>query len=232
MPKPSSGKRKRATVIIPLAKNIKQANELAVKYGLATDADFSGLSVKAANEMIQQLNATRNDYPGSVETLRFIGSHQGYNKDRVHPLEMDKTIWAYTVGYPFPALVLNDNYFNSAGYGKALTSIKKNAKHSKFHPEGCNTLKSVIDHEIGHLIDNHYAISYSINKNRKDTLPVALFKKNFSWEIEEGLSRYATTNAAEFIAEAWSEYRNNPKPREIAKAVGRDIIKTIKNKGE
>ena len=49
MPKPSSGKRKRATVVIPLAKNIKQANELAVKYGLATDADFSGLSVKAAN---------------------------------------------------------------------------------------------------------------------------------------------------------------------------------------
>ena len=37
------------------------------------------------------------------------------------------------------------------------------------------------------------------------------------------LSRYANTNAKEFLAEAWAEYRNNPRPRPVAKEVG-DIV--------
>ena len=43
--------------------------------------------------------------------------------------------------------------------------------------------------------------------------------------ITEELSRYAWQNDnpnryAEFIAEAWAEYCNNPSPREIAQSVG------------
>ena len=34
------------------------------------------------------------------------------------------------------------------------------------------------------------------------------------------LSTYASTNIREFIAECWSEYRNNPNCREIAKKIG------------
>jgi hypothetical protein len=47
-------------------------------------------------------------------------------------------------------------------------------------------------------------------------------------QITDGLSRYAWDSGnkrrySEFIAESWSEYCNNPKPREIAQTVG-DII--------
>jgi hypothetical protein len=39
-------------------------------------------------------------------------------------------------------------------------------------------------------------------------------------EIGENLSRYGAKNIAEFIAEAYSEYVNNPDPREIATLIG------------
>ena len=44
------------------------------------------------------------------------------------------------------------------------------------------------------------------------------------------LSKYANKNISEFVSEAWSEYRNNPQPREVAKAVGHEIIKLMKKK--
>ena len=44
--------------------------------------------------------------------------------------------------------------------------------------------------------------------------------------ITDNLSNYGAKNAAEFIAEAWSEYLDNEKPRPIAVAVG-TLIKKI-----
>lgn len=109
-----------------------------------------------------------------------------------------------------------------------------------FHPIGCNTLKSIIDHELGHEIDRTYAISMDAKINE-------IFRK---WdELEtidmkiKALSKYPAikeyegykklnTRRAEFIAECWTEYRNNPKPRATAKAVGdrmMEIIKSVEN---
>ena len=48
--------------------------------------------------------------------------------------------------------------------------------------------------------------------------------------IVENLSTYGHKNAAEFIAEAWSEYLNNEKPRPIAVAVGTLIRKLYAKK--
>ena len=41
--------------------------------------------------------------------------------------------------------------------------------------------------------------------------------------IKDNLSKYAMTNLKEFVAEAWSEYLNNPNPRELASHVGEMI---------
>jgi hypothetical protein len=49
-------------------------------------------------------------------------------------------------------------------------------------------------------------------------------------DIEKGLCRYALTDKREFIAEAWSEYTNNPRPRAMAKKVGELLIKVYKQK--
>ena len=87
-----------------------------------------------------------------------------------------------------------------------------------YHPKGCNTIESVIDHEMGHLLDAEYGVSKTKQiKNLKNGLT--------STEIKKGLSEYATRSESEFIAEAWTEFLNNKEPRPIAKYVGSLIVK-------
>ena len=45
-------------------------------------------------------------------------------------------------------------------------------------------------------------------------------RSNTKNDIKEALSEYAATNQSEFFAEAFSEYLNNPNPREVARKVG------------
>jgi hypothetical protein len=92
---------------------------------------------------------------------------------------------------------------------------------SKFHPVGCDSIRSVLDHEIGHQLDNLLGI--------RDIQTIKdLYDSRTHAELSDALSRYAWDNKnrnryAEMIAEAWAEYCNNPKPRDIAKIVGKTI---------
>lgn len=97
-----------------------------------------------------------------------------------------------------------------------------------FHPPGTDTEKGVIDHEMAHVLD----IWYGLSNNRKIN---AIWDKHFTKEIKSGLSEYALENEREFIAEAWSEYKNSPNPRPISVEVGQAIEEriafTLKRKG-
>ena len=86
---------------------------------------------------------------------------------------------------------------------------------SGFHPINCETIKSIVDHELGHQLDA--LLDLSSDKGIIDI-------RKATQDIEKELSGYAKTNIAEFIAEAWAEYRNNPNPRPVAKQVG-DLIR-------
>ena len=48
---------------IPVAKTIEEANSIAVKYGVAKYADFSGLDVQAANELISAVLKNKEIFP-------------------------------------------------------------------------------------------------------------------------------------------------------------------------
>ncbi|MGL5681677.1 MAG: hypothetical protein ACRDDZ_01315 [Marinifilaceae bacterium] len=105
-------------------------------------------------------------------------------------------------------------------FGNDIELFRKHLNHDvaeKYSPIGCNTIKSVIDHELGHEIDKLFSLS------KKDYI-VNLFKQYNRTEIKDQLSEYASTNINEFIAEAWSEYLNNPSPRSIAKLIGDYIL--------
>lgn len=87
-------------------------------------------------------------------------------------------------------------------------------------------LKRFFDHELGHEIDRLLGL-----RSNADFLK--LFNQEHSKgkaHITEVLSTYGNKNAAEFIAEAWSEYLNNEKPRPIAVAVGNIIKKLYEEK--
>lgn len=112
--------------------------------------------------------------------------------------------------------------FNTSWAGEKIDKSLQDDCKSKYHPPGCGTVKAVIDHELGHEIDRLTGL-----RSHSDFLKVYnehIVKGRDN--IIENLSEYATKNVAEFIAEAWSEYLNNEKPRPIATAVGM-LIKKI-----
>lgn len=98
----------------------------------------------------------------------------------------------------------------------------------KFHPIGCDTIKSILDHEIGHQLDSLLGIK-DIDEIKK------LFDSRTQDELTNGLSKYSWKNKnanrySEMIAEGWSEYCNNPQPRELAKTIGETIEAEYKKK--
>lgn len=118
----------------------------------------------------------------------------------------------------FAGIFVNDKF----GKDKEMfiESLERNVK-SGFHPVGCDTIKSVFDHEMAHQID--YAVGL-----RNNAEMVKLHSSLTDEEIEKGLSRYATKNIAEFIAEGYAEYLNNPTPRELSRKIGEIIEKVVK----
>lgn len=97
-------------------------------------------------------------------------------------------------------------------------SLVKNCE-LEFHPLGCNTIKSIVDHELGHQLDD----LLKLKKNEK-ILKIRSDIINSDTTIQEAVSAYAGNNINEFIAECWAEYRNNKQCRPTAKAVAEIII--------
>ena len=110
----------------------------------------------------------------------------------------------------------------AANYESFIKTLE-DCVQNKIHPKGCSTIKSIADHEIGHILDDVLGLF-------TDNYIKGLFGKLTPNQITEGLSEYAWSNTTnppikEFIAEAWAEFRNNPKPRELAKKVGEYILR-------
>ena len=108
-----------------------------------------------------------------------------------------------------------------------VKSLVRNV-NDKFHPVGCDTIKSVLDHEIGHQLDGLLGIG-DVSKVQ------SLFDSRTRDELTNELSKYAWNNDnknrySEMIAEAWAEYCNNPQPRKIATGIGEIIEAEYKKK--
>ena len=205
---------------IPEAKTIEEANELAVNLGIAKWADFSGLDISAVNELIVGVMNAKNLFP-ELETLDYVGSMQKMIRNWKHYAQA----YAITSNKNPLGIGLNIDKLSIDGIINSKKNLVKDVA-SKFRPIGCETIKAIIDHEIGHLID------FSLNAS-KDKQIIALFRscKKLGVEaMENSLSCYSNTNIREFIAEAWGEYQNNKSPRPIAKIVGQRLLDLSKER--
>ncbi len=113
----------------------------------------------------------------------------------------------------------------------SLSSMLKRAVEEKWYPIGCDGVKSIFDHELGHKLD--YLLKISNNVEFMEIYTKGIHGKHVT---RETLSQYAVNNKndsinkKETIAEAWAEYRNNPQPRDFAKAIGELIEKEYRKK--
>lgn len=92
-------------------------------------------------------------------------------------------------------------------------------------PKGCKSVKSVVEHEVGHILD--FMLNISNSREYKK------FIKQFDvGKIGTDLSKYCVTgniiSDREVVAEAYSEYCNNPRPRLIASTIGSMFDKKYK----
>jgi hypothetical protein len=94
-----------------------------------------------------------------------------------------------------------------------------------WHPPGCNTIQSVIDHEMGHELEK----AYRLLADGSDVKKILEENIHNGMQVSFKISDYAATNYPdEAIPELWSKYRNSPDPRPLAEAVGEAIMKRAK----
>lgn len=131
---------------------------------------------------------------------------------------------AYSVSKVYTPFGFHGIFINGKHKYDDLIKTLERCVQSGWHPIGCDTIKSVVDHEYAHQLDNMLGIG-------RDPEFLKLYNSFTKDEIKKGLSEYATDdknpiiNMGEFIAEAWAEYVNNPNPRPISKQFGDLLIK-------
>lgn len=255
MPKGHSGIRRgggskgqapvQATVNVPQAKTIAEANQLAVSLGLANHADFNGLDISVANEAIQELAATKALLQISdSDSLEFIGSIANLNSQYRFRLRHGRvnafcSRFIGNGGRFVSAISFNEKKMSPRNINNMLKEKAENVS-ARWYPLGTGILLGTVSHEIGHYLDNLYGIRNDAKINtlfrghkgryrmEYEYLPNGGYR--FTSKMSQALSEYANANIKEFIAEAWSEYRNNPSPRSLAKEVGDRIIEIARRR--
>lgn len=128
----------------------------------------------------------------------------------------------YYIGpYKFSGIILDENDFDER---KVLKNIEYSSKIG-YSPEGCISCRSIIDHEIGHLLD----FSLSLSSSSEFKRIIGRYNADY---IGKNLSMYCVETGkidyAEVIAEGFSEFRNNGTPRCIAREIGELIDREYK----
>lgn len=200
---------------------------------IAARCDGGKLSTEALAELHIGIQRAREQFP-ELDIMPFTGSIQARQRTIAREIGIRKATKSNVLAYsadggrflrPYAGVFLNESYFVPAKMADTQRALK-GAVEKKFNPAGCDTIKSIVDHEMGHEIDR------LINASG-DTLLNRLFKKYHTADgdkMSDVLSRYAATNVAEMIAEAYAECENNPKPRPFARAVMRRIKTLYKRK--
>lgn len=222
--------------------------------GYAKNADFSDFDPHVAYDLAKSVVDAKQDFPdlevnylGSIDH-QVKGLHdtveasqfdfykkngfdeelaqqmaKQYADDFISNSKLDDTegtyAWSLRTGNPaldkYDGVAVNNDY--AKDYAR-FKSEKQADEIAKWAPIGCGSPKAVADHELGHEIDNLLGAS---NDGIINDLYSNMMKEN---KAEEMLSGYSRKNVKEFIAESYSEYRNNSDPREISRAVYNRLI--------
>lgn len=223
------------------AKTAKAAAEWAVQNNLADFADYNGIKPEVANAWNKSLFDHLQEFPELRVNQKFVGTCQGQFA-RWREIRIDRHIQALRAANPqlppdfdfrphaeravklpkvtekyahswadadVSGVAVNKKYGADVDLFKSL--LKRDAA-AQWHPIGADTIRSVVDHELGHQLDNLLGLHV-------DTEVIQAYKSAKLQGIQNEVSGYADTNIKEFIAECWAEACNNPTPRTYARTV-------------
>jgi hypothetical protein len=226
------------------SKTPKEAAKWMIDNDVVDFADFGKIrNMDIINDWNQTLYNTVKEFPELRKNQKFTGSIQAQydryygfsieryklklNKAGYNPTDEQVNVWYWK--HTKRMRVKPNNWAHSwtqddvhgialneiaAAKGKTfLDDIKRNVD-TNYHPIGCDTLKSLVDHEMGHQLDALLDL--------RGSQEIRSIMNGI--DITKEVSGYAKKNTGEFIAECWAEYRNNPYPRKIATEVG-ELIK-------
>ena len=232
----------------------KTLKDFCESNGYIKNADFSDFDPHVAYDLAKSVVDAKKDFPDldvnylgsidhqvkgihdTVEASQFDfykqnGFDEGlaqqmakqYADDFISNSKLDDTegTYAWSLRTGSPSLDKYDGVAVNNDYAKDYTKFKSEKQAdeiARWAPVGCGSPKAVADHELGHEIDNLLGASKDSEIN---DLYSSMMKEN---KAETVLSGYSKTNVKEFIAEAYSEYRNNPSPREVSRAVYNRLI--------
>lgn len=254
------------------AKTTKEAAANAMKHDLADHADFGKLHVDVANALMESLHRHVSEFPRLRDDQHMVGSTQtllkrnhehrtqeyvqrlverGYDVSKaaaiaarfVKKTKTGGTTWAFSMSGSknTNGVAFSEKY----GSGKALEQLQSSLKanvESKWHPIGCDTVKSIADHEYGHQLDRLLGLGSHPDVKALQTEAYGgvegIYTKHGASAraaqeaMGNAVSRYANSNISEFIAEAWAEANNNPNPRPIAKRLAEIVRREYAQKYE
>lgn len=198
-------------------------------------ADFPDLEISYCGTIQNQVEGIRNriaeKYEAKLKELNGDNYSEDYYKkiasdyaDRIiskYGLEDTDGVFAWSMHLPektyekYNGIGINEIYSSD---NDLFSEVKIEEVCAKHKPIGCDTPRATVDHELGHEIDKLVGAS-------DDEYIVSLYEEMMeNGNAKEVLSDYSQTSVSEFIAEAYSEYRNNPNPREYAVKVYERLV--------
>ena len=173
-------------------------NAYRQRYPTASDADLMPFVRQQVSEDMRGFEPGN----GTIAQSLFVATPQTYGEEVIAK---------------YNGISINEHYGSDYSY---FTNVRRSDVKAKWKPAGCDTPRATVDHELGHqiakLTDAHNDYEMQEMYSR--------FMSLSSTQRGEVLSGYAGESIHEFIAEGWSEYRNNPNCRPLAKSISNRLF--------
>lgn len=244
-------------------KSPKEAQAWAQKRFPSTDVDFKKMDLQSAQATCRAMSQFDDTFPSLIDHgLDFFGTYadraEGGAAYRITQMFRKKKwfsgeyahVYRFLYGNPSQTLGLNPRFFSKID--DFLASLKRcqivkevrkmgpdgwTTFMASFHPAGCDTVESVVLHELGHFLDNYIGM-------RTNFSPIAEWRRGATGVLSTmtgrgqqvpkilELSEYALNGgSAERFAEAFSQAMavDGDDISDLAKEV-RDMIPELQNK--
>lgn len=214
-------------VDIKVANSMNEALTNAVNYcpDLLKQMNFYGAAQERNKKIKKELEAYYTSYfanKGYTDAAkygkRYASRFVGKISSRTYALAYSGDVHGSGVTDELKAIVQKWSGIGvNVGIGNDYEDMLKSVQwdmSTGWHPQGCDSVRSIFDHEFGHQLD----FAFGLRSN--DEIKNLWFSLDGKTERSLAVSSYGAKNIQEFIAEAYSEYVNSEKPRQTALTIG------------